>query len=159
MFDGHGGSKCAEFLRDNFHKIVLDDENFMKSPDEFILSGFNKAEEIIINTNMEQFNIKKEIDKSGSCANVAFIINDILYIANLGDSRTVLCHQNITKISQVTTDHKPNLSKEEKRIHNYGGIIYRYLYFKQGIHLNLLTILLIKVSLELNLEVWQCRGP
>ena len=126
LFDGHGGSKCAEFLRDNFHKIILDDDNFLKSPDEYILSGFSKAEEIIINTNIEQFNKNKEIDKSGSCANITFIINDILYIANLGDSRTILCHQNMTKISQLTIDHKPNQLKEEKRIYNNGGIIYRY---------------------------------
>ena len=28
VYDGHGGNKCAEFLRDNLHKLILNDINF-----------------------------------------------------------------------------------------------------------------------------------
>lgn len=32
VFDGHGGAKCAEFLRDNFYQALIKDPNFPKNP-------------------------------------------------------------------------------------------------------------------------------
>lgn len=40
VFDGHGGSLCADFLRDNLHHYIIRDENFPKNPREAIKRGF-----------------------------------------------------------------------------------------------------------------------
>jgi protein phosphatase 2C family protein 2/3 len=125
VFDGHGGSKCAEFLRDNLHKIIFENPEFLQNPNKAIVDGFKSAENIIISKNMEQYVKNQEIDRSGSCANLCFAINDTLYLANLGDSRSIVCRNNFSEIYQLTIDHKPNEISEKKRIFNSGGQLYR----------------------------------
>ena len=44
VYDGHGGSACAEFLRDNLHHFVIKEESFPWDPQEAIRQGFEKAE-------------------------------------------------------------------------------------------------------------------
>jgi protein phosphatase 2C family protein 2/3 len=51
VFDGHGGSLCSDFLRDNMHKFVLfhpnqiiEDRNFPFKPVDALKNGFAKAE-------------------------------------------------------------------------------------------------------------------
>ena len=44
VYDGHGGSNCADFLRDNLHQFIIRDEKFPEYPKEAIRSGFTKAE-------------------------------------------------------------------------------------------------------------------
>jgi protein phosphatase 2C family protein 2/3 len=36
VFDGHGGSVCADFLRDNLHNFVIQNDNFPENPKEAI---------------------------------------------------------------------------------------------------------------------------
>lgn len=44
IFDGHGGHRCSDFLRDNLHKYIIEDKNFPFSPSNAIKNGFLKAE-------------------------------------------------------------------------------------------------------------------
>ena len=44
VYDGHGGSACAEFLRDNLHHFGIKEESFPWDPQEAIRQGFEKAE-------------------------------------------------------------------------------------------------------------------
>lgn len=44
VYDGHGGSACAEFLRDNLHQFVIREESFPWDPVQSIKEGFKKAE-------------------------------------------------------------------------------------------------------------------
>ena len=41
---GHGGSLCADFLRDNLHQFVIMESCFPANPKEAIVRGFEKAE-------------------------------------------------------------------------------------------------------------------
>lgn len=50
------------------------------------------------------------LEKSGSCAIVALILADTVYIANLGDSRAILIGRG-GDVSQLSQDHKPSLSQ------------------------------------------------
>ena len=36
VFDGHGGASCADYLRDNLHNYVVQNENFPLKPQEAI---------------------------------------------------------------------------------------------------------------------------
>ncbi len=47
------------------------------------------------------------VDKSGSCAIVVLIIGDSCFVANVGDSRSLLSGLGGMKIYPLSRDHKP----------------------------------------------------
>jgi len=66
-----------------------------------------------------------DYDKSGSCAIIVIIMDDVCYIANLGDSRALYSESEGRRLFQLTRDHKPNDANETKRIEAAGGSIYQ----------------------------------
>lgn len=77
VYDGHGGTTCADFLRDNLHQYVIQDKNFPKNPIEALKKGFEEAERVF--KEIAQQNPRGEIDRSGSCAIVSLIVGIFLY--------------------------------------------------------------------------------
>jgi serine/threonine protein phosphatase PrpC len=73
-----------------------------------------------LNKNSDQL-----MDKSGSCAIFAFIIEDDVFIGNIGDSRAILSIGNGKKVVSLSIDHKPNEENETRRILANGGKIYQ----------------------------------
>jgi len=65
----------------------------------------------------------KEYDKSGSCCIISLIINEKLYVANVGDSRCLLKEKK--ELVSMSTDHKPSEEEERKRVVENGGQIYQ----------------------------------
>ena len=125
IYDGHGGEGCSEYLRDNLHKLICNNNEFFpEDVPEAIKLGFQKAEKDFIN-NYALSDKKEIIDKSGSCAIIILIVDKKVYIANVGDSRCLLSMENGKKYIEVTKDHKPNSPNELKRIKKYGGNIYQ----------------------------------
>ncbi|EXB95021.1 putative protein phosphatase 2C 76 [Morus notabilis] len=57
----------------------------------------------------------------GSTASTAVLVGNHLYVANVGDSRTIISKDG-TAIP-LSEDHKPNRSDERKRIESAGGVI------------------------------------
>ena len=51
-------------------------------------------------------------DKSGSCAIVVLIVQDVCYCANVGDSRAVLSSESGKNVVPLSFDHKPGDDKE-----------------------------------------------
>ena len=125
IYDGHGGEGCSEYLKDNLHKLICNNNEFF--PDnvlEAIKLGFQKAENDFINN--YALNDKKEIiDRSGSCAVIVLMVDKKIYVANVGDSRCLVSMENGKKYIEATKDHKPNYPNEVKRIQKYGGNIYQ----------------------------------
>jgi serine/threonine protein phosphatase PrpC len=66
-----------------------------------------------------------EIDRSGSCAIVIIIIDDVCYVANVGDSRAIMSAELGEKVYVLSNDHKPTDDVEMKRIVDNGGRIYQ----------------------------------
>lgn len=58
---------------------------------------------------------------AGCTANVALIHKNTLYVANAGDSRTVLCRGD--KAFEMSEDHKPDNPLEKSRIEKAGGFV------------------------------------
>lgn len=54
IYDGHGGSGCADFLRDNLHQFVIRESSFPWNPKEAIRNGFAKAERKFIDNNYKE---------------------------------------------------------------------------------------------------------
>jgi len=69
LYDGHGGSRTCDFLRDNLHKYIINDKYFQSNPQKAIANGFIYAEKFF-------FKNYKGIDSSGSCAIVVLIIDN-----------------------------------------------------------------------------------
>lgn len=66
-----------------------------------------------------------DIDRSGSCAIVALIIDDMCYIGNTGDSRACMSVDGGRQVVALSTDHKPTEEVEMHRILTKGGRIYQ----------------------------------
>lgn len=44
VFDGHGGAACADYLRDNLHNFVVQNDKFPMDPEQAIKEGFRECE-------------------------------------------------------------------------------------------------------------------
>ena len=123
VFDGHAGNKCAEFLRNNLINYIINNNHFPNNIPEAIKHGFKKIDEDYL-TKHAFINNKLE-DNSGSCGLILLLVNNIIYIANVGDSRCVASFKNGKLQKDITLDHKPNTPYEKERIIQNGGRIYQ----------------------------------
>ena len=123
IFDGHAGNKCAEYLRENLLKLICSNIYFPENIPEAIRFGFEKADEQFLN-NYAMIN-GQLIDNSGTCGLILLIVNNEVYIGNVGDSRCIGCFNNGKIQRDITRDHKPNTPYEKERIIANGGKIYQ----------------------------------
>ncbi len=123
VFDGHAGNKCAEFMRDNLLIYICNNEYFPNDIQNAIKYGFKKIDEDYLKNHA--FINNELVDNSGSCGLILLLINNLIYIANVGDSRCIGSFQNGKIQKDITLDHKPNTPYEKERILKYGGKIYQ----------------------------------
>ncbi|KAF7148996.1 hypothetical protein RHSIM_Rhsim03G0200600 [Rhododendron simsii] len=115
IFDGHGGSRAAEFLQEHLF------ENLMKHP-QFLTNTKLAISETYQQTDADFLDSEKDTYRDdGSTASTAVLVGSHLYVANVGDSRTVISKAG-TAIP-LSEDHKPNRSDERKRIESAGGVV------------------------------------
>jgi protein phosphatase 2C family protein 2/3 len=124
IYDGHGGNKCSNFLQENLHKYIFESDYFPLYPLQAIYQAYDQAEKNFEKLALDMAN-KKLLDKSGSCALSALIVDDYCFVTNLGDSRGLYSFDTGKQLFQITRDHKPNDSTEKKRIEKAGGKIYK----------------------------------
>ncbi|EFX03955.1 protein phosphatase [Grosmannia clavigera kw1407] len=116
VFDGHGGDKVALFAGDNIHQIVSKQDAFKKANyDQALKDGFLATDRAILN------DPKYEEEVSGCTACVGLITDDKIYLANAGDSRSVLGVKGRAK--PLSFDHKPQNDAEKARITAAGGFV------------------------------------
>ena len=125
IYDGHGGSKCADFLRDSLHKIIFSNEYFPENVEKAIKNGFLKAEDEFLSNIAIDKNTGNILDRSGSCAILVIIVDNKIYVANVGDSRGIMSINGGKEYKIITTDHKPSNENEKKRIIQSGGEVYQ----------------------------------
>ena len=124
IFDGHAGNRCAEYLKTNLHSYIFNSPHFPSNPIKSIRHGFHLCEKNFMNSIYNKSS-NQYLDYSGSCAIMILIINNHCYIANLGDSRAIYSYNGGSHFFQLSRDHKPNDSKEKKRIYKAGGTIFQ----------------------------------
>ncbi|KAK5459456.1 Protein phosphatase 2C 2 [Exophiala xenobiotica] len=116
VYDGHGGEKVAQFAGENIHKIVAKQDAFSKGDMEQALKdGFLATDRAILNDS------RYEDEVSGCTASVGVISRDKIWVANAGDSRTVLGVKGRAK--PLSFDHKPQNEGEKARISAAGGFV------------------------------------
>ncbi|CAL4895132.1 unnamed protein product [Urochloa decumbens] len=115
IFDGHGGSRAAEYLKEHLF------DNLMKHP-EFMTDTKLAISETYRKTDSEFLDAERNSHRDdGSTASTAVLVGDHLYVANVGDSRAVISKAG--KAIALSEDHKPNRYDERKRIESAGGIV------------------------------------
>ena len=121
IFDGHGGEKCSEFLRQNLQTYIFRSNFFPTEPVKAIKEAFEDCEKDFRNFAYQNSQL---IEESGSCAIIALFINKTCYVINLGDSRALYSCYSGRHLYQVTRDHKPEDNVERQRITRNGGSVY-----------------------------------
>lgn len=110
LFDGHGGRDAAAFAAEHLHEVLaekLKTNNAVKSLKE----AFAETHKMISDQKIV----------GGTTAVVALFIGKKGFIANVGDTRAVLCRDGVPL--RVSLDHKPELPTETLRIRKLGGTV------------------------------------
>lgn len=96
VFDGHGGSEMALFVKRNFIPTLLQNHAFLKQDYENALYQTFLAMDELVQTKEGQQELAKYMDNddqesmAGCTANVCIVTKDFIVCANSGDSRAVL---------------------------------------------------------------------
>eukprot|EP00929_Paragymnodinium_shiwhaense_P017773 TRINITY_DN1274_c0_g1_i2.p1 TRINITY_DN1274_c0_g1~~TRINITY_DN1274_c0_g1_i2.p1 ORF type:complete len:657 (+),score=175.53 TRINITY_DN1274_c0_g1_i2:192-2162(+) len=131
VFDGHGGTQVADHAQKSLHKAILQQMRLKQvqpaSRDEKIRLAVKEAF-LLTDKEILQGSERKKADQVGSTAVCALIHGNPklgtalrLVVANLGDSRAVLCRGG--QAIAVSEDHKPNRHDEKKRVERAGGLV------------------------------------
>lgn len=115
VFDGHGGSRTAEYLKNNLFKNLSSHPDFIKDTKSAIVEAFKQTDADYLNEE------KGQQKDAGSTASTAVLLGDKLLVANVGDSRVVACRDG--SAIPLSIDHKPDRSDERERIEQAGGFI------------------------------------
>ncbi|KAK2983317.1 hypothetical protein RJ640_016055 [Escallonia rubra] len=114
VYDGHGGSKAAEFVAENLHKNMFQKlenrlENIAKQ--EAIREAYMKTDEEFLKLGVS----------SGACCVTALVEGKELFISNVGDCRAVICRGGWAEA--LTKDHRAAEVDERTRIEKNGGYV------------------------------------
>jgi protein phosphatase len=128
--DGMGGHKAGDFAsRFSVEKVVEFIKNCnSKTPIGILENAIRQTNELLI----EEANANPDLEGMGTTFVVATIIEDIMYVANIGDSRLYVINDDI---KQITRDHSlveemvinGEIKKSEARFHPNKNIITRAL--------------------------------
>ncbi|CAH9107443.1 unnamed protein product [Cuscuta epithymum] len=115
VYDGHGGSKAAEFVTENLHSNIMENlktcRGSSSAKEEAIRAGYLKTDSQFLEMGI----------CSGVCCVTALIEGDEIIVSNLGDCRAVLCRGGSAEV--LTKDHRAGQEDEKKRIEDNGGYV------------------------------------
>ncbi|KAF9666760.1 hypothetical protein SADUNF_Sadunf16G0262200 [Salix dunnii] len=113
IFDGHLSHIIPDYLRAHLFDNILKEPDFWTQPK----NAMRRAYCITDSTILEKAG---DLGRGGSTAVTAILINcQKLVVANVGDSRAVICQNGVAK--QLSVDHEPSM--ERKDIENRGGFV------------------------------------
>ncbi|KAL2936654.1 putative protein phosphatase 2C 28 [Bienertia sinuspersici] len=112
IFDGHAGRDTAKFLQHNLFNNILNQPDFWEDPEAAVKRAYKEIDEEILD--------KVVGSRGGSTAVTAILINqEKLIVANVGDSRGILCRNQ--EVEQITVDHEPET--EIEAVEERGGFV------------------------------------
>jgi serine/threonine protein phosphatase PrpC len=115
VFDGHRGSEAAQYLASNLEQHIQRAWSSSSSCEDLLIQSLKDADEAFRRT----CNCSRTFP--GSTATVAMFYNDRLCVANIGDSRAVMCRDGI--VTAVTVDQTADREEERRRIVEEGGSV------------------------------------
>eukprot|EP00470_Lotharella_oceanica_P009893 CAMPEP_0170180782 /NCGR_PEP_ID=MMETSP0040_2-20121228/23012_1 /TAXON_ID=641309 /ORGANISM="Lotharella oceanica, Strain CCMP622" /LENGTH=361 /DNA_ID=CAMNT_0010425543 /DNA_START=86 /DNA_END=1171 /DNA_ORIENTATION=+ len=111
VFDGHGGTNCADFSAKNLAKLVS--QRIDETPRSLFHNAFEKLDDEFLSL------AKRKKWNDGSTAVAALLRDRKLTIANAGDSKAVLSSMGQAVV--MSKDHTPGCEEEKSRIEKQGG--------------------------------------
>ena len=98
-----------------------------------IHSGAQQTDNEFLNQLYDDFKVKfaetkqkqASVNRAGSCALAIMVVNDDIYVINVGDSRAIMSKNEGRECEALTNDHKPMQRSEYDRILANGGKIYQ----------------------------------
>lgn len=136
VYDGHNGAKTSSHLAKHLHRDVMHEmealahngpsqrfrlcccarrRTFQQAVVHALHTCFTECDDRI------QYGNRKTHEPSGSTAVLTIVDSTHIYVANVGDSRAVLCRGG--KALPVSNDHKPYLDREKQYIESKGGFV------------------------------------
>ncbi|GAB4828448.1 hypothetical protein Ancab_035445 [Ancistrocladus abbreviatus] len=112
VFDGHGGTDAASFVRNNILKFIVEDPHFPLCIEKAVKSAFVNADYAFADDSFADIS-------SGTTALTALAFGRTMLVANAGDCRAVLGRRG--RAIELSKDHKPNCESEKTRIERLGG--------------------------------------
>ncbi|XP_068557650.1 protein phosphatase 1L [Cebidichthys violaceus] len=124
IFDGHGGEAAADYVKAHLPDSLKQQlQAFEREKRESALSYGSILEQRILTVDREMLDkLSANHDEAGTTCLVALLSDRELTVANVGDSRGVLCDKDGNAVA-LSHDHKPYQLKERKRIKRAGGFI------------------------------------
>lgn len=119
VFDGEGGLRCSQFLKDNLHEMLFKDKNFPIYPKKAFVSAFAKADAEFLKIADEN------CDFSASSAIVSLFLGKWCFLAGLGDSLAFLSIDEGNRIIGLNQTHTVMNESEKKRILKAGGSLFK----------------------------------
>ncbi|XP_037534274.1 integrin-linked kinase-associated serine/threonine phosphatase 2C [Nematolebias whitei] len=132
VFDGHGGARASQYAAEHLHLNLAkrfpsgDNENEDKLIKKCLLDAFRQTDEDFLKKASSQ----KPSWKDGSTATCLLVVDDMVYVANLGDSRAVMCRTETAEDGQkksltlaLSKEHNPTIYEERMRIQRSGGTV------------------------------------
>ncbi|XP_049921775.1 integrin-linked kinase-associated serine/threonine phosphatase 2C isoform X1 [Epinephelus moara] len=134
VFDGHGGARASRFAAEHLHHNLAkkfpsgETENVDKLIKKCLLDTFRQTDEDFLKKASSQ----KPAWKDGTTATCVLVVDDMIYVANLGDSRAVLCRMEATSGADgqrrsvtlaLSKEHNPTIYEERMRIQRAGGTV------------------------------------
>jgi len=121
ILNGHCGKECSEFLSENLLNFITNNNFFPNQIEKAIEFAFAKIEEKFF---LECFYDEEILINSGACVLISLIIDEFIYVANLGDSKLMISYNNCEYHKILTTTHNLENENEKKRVEKNGGKIY-----------------------------------
>ncbi|KAK3446082.1 hypothetical protein EUGRSUZ_A01838 [Eucalyptus grandis] len=112
IFDGHLGHEVANYLQTHLFDSILKQPDFWADTEAAIRRAYHTTDKVILEKALA-------LGKGGSTAVTAILNGQTLVVANVGDSRAVICKKG--KAEQLSVDHEPN--REKRLIESRGGFV------------------------------------
>ncbi|XP_078785929.1 integrin-linked kinase-associated serine/threonine phosphatase 2C isoform X3 [Oryzias latipes] len=116
VFDGHGGARASRFAAEHLHHNLAKKFPPTEPGRSCRLTCVSVG--------------RKPSWKDGSTATCVLVVDDVLYVANLGDSRAVMCRTEAAADGQqkllalaLSKEHNPTIYEERMRIQRAGGTV------------------------------------
>ncbi|CAN4107096.1 unnamed protein product [Withania somnifera] len=124
VFDGHGGSDAAAYVRTNAMRFFFEDAKLPQTSvvDQAFLEELESSHFRAFLVADQALADECTVDAyCGTTAITALVLGRHLVIANAGDCRAVLCRKGVAV--QLSQDHRPTCLMERQRVEELGGII------------------------------------
>ncbi|KAJ8430218.1 hypothetical protein Cgig2_006726 [Carnegiea gigantea] len=105
VFDGHGGARAAEYVKQHLFSNLIKHPKFISDTKSAIADAYSRTDSEFLKSDNSQNR------DAGSTASTAILVGDRLLVANVGDSRAVICRGG------------EDQSDERQRIEDAGGFV------------------------------------